>query len=90
MFGGLCANGADLLDVLHGNHTSQDGKQDDGADDELQQVQEDGTDGLDVVVGKIRILAEQQAHDDRQNQGDEDLRRQIGFQFLHLTFPLFF
>ena len=32
------------------------------ADDELQQVQEDGTDGLDVVVQEVRILTEQQAH----------------------------
>ena len=84
---GLDADGAHLTDVLHGDHAAQDGEQDDGADDELQQVQEDGTEGLDVGVGKAgTLLTKQQTCDDGQHQSNEDLEGQIVFDFLHLTY----
>ena len=56
VYNGLAAHRADLFDISHGDNTGGNGEQHDGNDDEFQQVQEDGAEGLDVAVGNISTV----------------------------------
>ncbi len=81
---GLQADGANLADVAHGDNAAHDGEQDNGHHDEFDQVQEDGAEGLDVVVCEIRAALHQKTGNNGQHHGNEDLRRQGQFfLFLH-------
>ena len=53
---GLAAYGADLFNIAHGNHTGSDGEQHNGNDDKFQQVQENGTKGLNVGFAKLHTV----------------------------------
>ena len=80
----LPAHSAHLLHVIHGQDTVDHGEQHHGDHDELQQVDEDGAKGLQVVGGEVRRAGKvaDQADDDAQNQGDQDLHGETRF-FLH-------
>ena len=81
---GLPADGADLLHVIHGNDALDHGQQNNGNNDELQQVDKDGAEGLQVVGGKVAAAGNcgaDQAKCDTSNQGNDDLHRQIQFLF---------
>lgn len=78
---GFDADGAHLPDVAHGDDAAHDGKQHDGYHDEFEQVQEDGAEGLNIVLGKVRMVLEQQTGDDGQHQRNKDLRSQGQFLF---------
>ena len=71
----LPADGADLLHVAHGQDTFDHGQQNHRNHDELQQVDEDGADGLQIVGGELgnADLVKEETNDDTQNQGDHDL-----------------
>ena len=53
---GFQANRANLADVAHGNNAADHREDDYGHNNELQQVQENGTEGLDVRIGESGIL----------------------------------
>ena len=80
----LDTDGADLFDITHRNDTGQDRKQNDRDDYELEQIQENGSDGFDVAFGKLYVALHTQAGNDTQNKSDKDLccERQFIF-FVH-------
>ena len=81
---GFYTHAADLLDVLHRDHAADDGEEDDGHHDELDEVQEDGAEGLDVVHRQLRGREEAHPGDDAKGQTQEDLGGQRQrFEFLH-------
>ena len=81
---GLPAHGADLLHVIHGENTVDHGEQHHGNNDELQEVDENGAKGLQVVGSKVGCASEiaDQTDSDAQDQGNQDLHGKADF-FLH-------
>ena len=57
------ADGTHLADIAHGDDAGENGEKDDGHHHELQQVQENGAEGLDIADGKGGISRE--GHADR-------------------------
>jgi hypothetical protein len=52
------------------------------ADDEFHQIQEDRTEGFDVIFCKLSVILHQKPGDDSQDQRDEDLHgERQGFLF---------
>ena len=82
------ADGANLLDILHGDHAADEGQQHDGYNDELEQIDEDGADGLDVLGGDAGRIQEAQTNQNTSHHGDEDPCRQTELFLLHEGFLL--
>ena len=51
----LDTDGADFFDITHRNDTGQDREQNDRDDYELEQIQENSSDGFDVAFGKLHV-----------------------------------
>ena len=78
---------ANLRHVVHRQNTCHDGKQHQRHDDELQQIQEDASQRLDVIVHKVGIVLQQDAGNDSQDKCYSNLGGQR--QFLHHTYFVF-
>ena len=61
--------------IFHGNDALDHGQQNNGNDDELQQVDEDGADGLQVVGSESSVVSEEadQTDNNTENQSDQNL-----------------
>ena len=82
------ADGTHLADIAHGDDAGENGEKDDGHHHELQQVQENGAEGLDIADGKGGIPREGHADRDAQPQRQKDLEGKRNFFLLHIRAPL--
>ena len=71
---GLAADGADLLDIGQADDAGDHGEDDQRHHDHLDEVQEDGAQGLDVGGGDIRGALQGKAGHDAQGQRNENPR----------------
>jgi len=87
----LPADGADLLHVAHGDDAVDHRQQHDGHDDELEEVNEDGTKGFEIVRRDLGLTdkVEDKTDHDAQDQCKNDLHRQAHFFLFHTTHTLF-
>ena len=78
---GFQAGGANLLHVVHGQDAAHDGEQHQGHNTELDQVQENGTERLDVGLSEAGVAAKQDTGNDGQHQCNENLGCERKFLF---------
>ena len=69
---GFAADGANLLHVIQRHDASDDGEQHQRYDDHLDEVQEDGAEGLDVGVGDLWRALQRETRQHAQDERDED------------------
>ena len=76
------ADRAEPSDIAQGDHACHNGKQYNRSYNKLDQIQENGTERLDVIYRKVRVALQKKSRDDCQYESREDLRRER-----HLSAP---